>query len=94
MRWRSAGILLAALVAVVIGACVARGSRGTQEELRQQVMETERAFAATMAARDFGVTVIPGRFFGAPAHVRLSLAGPAANLRGGLAQLSRALAAR
>ena len=53
MSWRSAGIILGALVAVVIAACMARGSRGTQEELRQQVMETERAFAATMAARDF-----------------------------------------
>lgn len=53
MSWRSAGIILGALVAVVIAACMARGSRGTQEELRQQVMETERAFAATMQARDF-----------------------------------------
>lgn len=53
MSWRSAGIILAALVAVLTAACMARGSRGTQEELRQQVMETERAFAASMAARDF-----------------------------------------
>ena len=53
MSWRSAGIILGALVAVVVAACMARGSRGTQEELRQQVMETERAFAATMRARDF-----------------------------------------
>lgn len=53
MSWRSAGIILGTLVAVVIAACMARGSRGTQEELRQQVMETERAFAASMQARDF-----------------------------------------
>lgn len=53
MNWRSAGIILGALVAAVTAACMARGSGGTQEELRQQVMETERAFAATMAARDF-----------------------------------------
>ena len=53
MSWRSAGIILGALVAVVVAACMARGSRGTHEELRQQVIETERAFAATMRARDF-----------------------------------------
>jgi len=56
MHWRSKGTILAvlgALVAVVLAACMARGTRGTQDELRQQVMETERAFAATMKARDF-----------------------------------------
>ena len=52
MSWRSAGIILGALVAIVTAACMARGSGGSQEELRQQVMETERAFAATMKARD------------------------------------------
>ena len=53
MSWRSTGIILGALVAIVIAACMARGARGTQEELRQQVLETERAFAASMKARDF-----------------------------------------
>ena len=47
-----------------------------------------------MAAERFGVTVIPGRFFGAPAHFRISIAGTTANLTGGLARLSEALAAR
>ncbi|MBP8273859.1 MAG: pyridoxal phosphate-dependent aminotransferase [Acidobacteria bacterium] len=46
---------------------------------------------AARAARDFDVTVIPGRFFSSPAHVRLSLAGSAANLSGGLAQLAAAM---
>ena len=48
------------------------------------------AFAAR-AANDHGVTVVPGRFFDAPAHVRLSVAGAEANLRGGLARLAAAL---
>jgi len=55
MHWRS-GIMiggLAALLAVSLAACMARGARGTQEELRQQVTAAERAFAATMQARDF-----------------------------------------
>lgn len=46
------------------------------------------------AAREFGVTVVPGRFFDAPAHLRLSVAGTAANLSGGLARLGEALRAR
>ena len=54
MRWRSAGLVL--VVAMVIGAAafgLARGSRATPLELRQQVMQAEQAFAATMARRDF-----------------------------------------
>ena len=60
MHWRSKGIvkwlpcaLAGVLAAVVLAACMARGARDTQAELQQQVMETERAFAATMKARDF-----------------------------------------
>ncbi|TAK18291.1 MAG: pyridoxal phosphate-dependent aminotransferase [Acidobacteria bacterium] len=49
---------------------------------------------ARMAAERFGVTVVPGRFFGAPAHLRLSVAGPTAQLAGGLERLGAALAAR
>lgn len=49
---------------------------------------------ADRAARDFGVTVVPGRFFDMPAHVRISVAGTTANLTGGLERLSRALAAQ
>jgi len=54
MRWRSKGMLLVlgTLLAVGLAACMARGARGT-EALRRQVMATERAFAATMQARDF-----------------------------------------
>lgn len=54
MRWRSAGLVL--VVAMVVGAAalgIARGSRVAPGELRQQVLQAERAFAATMAARDF-----------------------------------------
>jgi len=56
MHWRSKGIVLVlagVLAALVLAACMARGAGGTQAELQQQVMETERAFAATMKARDF-----------------------------------------
>lgn len=54
MRWRSAGLLL--VVAMAVGAAalgLARGSRVAPGELRQQVADAERAFAATMARRDF-----------------------------------------
>ena len=44
------------------------------------------------AATQFGVSVVPGRFFGAPAHIRLSVAGPTAQLTGGLERLGAALA--
>ena len=47
---------------------------------------------AARAARDFDVTVIPGRFFSLPSHVRISVAGPSDNLSGGLAHLAAALA--
>lgn len=59
MHWRSKGMILALLalsgllLAALLAACMARGARGPQDELRRQVMETERAFAATMKARDF-----------------------------------------
>ncbi|MEI6245286.1 MAG: pyridoxal phosphate-dependent aminotransferase [Acidobacteriota bacterium] len=43
------------------------------------------------AAREYGVTVAPGRFFDSPAHLRISVAGSAANLAGGLSRLSEAL---
>lgn len=49
---------------------------------------------AERAASQFGVTVVPGRFFGAPAHIRLSVAGPTAELTGGLERLGAALAER
>ena len=54
MRWRSAGLVL--VVAMVVGAAalgLARGARVAPGELRQQVMAAERAFAASMARRDF-----------------------------------------
>lgn len=46
---------------------------------------------ADRAACEFGVAVVPGRFFGAPAHIRLSVAGPTAKLSAGLERLSAAL---
>jgi len=49
---------------------------------------------AVRAARDHGVTVVPGHFFNMPAHLRLSVAGATANLTGGLARLSEALVSR
>ena len=54
MRWHSAGLIL--VVAMAVGAAalgLARGARVEPVQLRQQVMNAERAFAATMAARDF-----------------------------------------
>jgi len=42
--------------------------------------------------REEGVAVAPGRFFDAPAHFRISLAGQTDVLRDGLARLGRALA--
>jgi len=56
MHWRSKGmvlVLLSAVMAAVLAACMARGAGGSQETLRQQVMAAERAFAGTMRARDF-----------------------------------------
>jgi aspartate/methionine/tyrosine aminotransferase len=50
------------------------------------------AFCERAASR-FGVTVVPGRFFGAPAHLRISMAGPTEQLSRGLARLGEALAA-
>lgn len=46
---------------------------------------------AERVARQFGVTVVPGRFFDLPAHVRISVAGTTDNLTGGLARLAEAL---
>ncbi|MET0983609.1 MAG: nuclear transport factor 2 family protein [Telluria sp.] len=54
MRWHSVGLVLAG--AMVVGAAafgLARGSRVGRVELRQQVVQAEQAFAASMAARDF-----------------------------------------
>ena len=44
------------------------------------------------AASQFGVTVVPGRFFDAPAHIRISVAGPTEPLTRGLERLGAALA--
>ena len=49
------------------------------------------AFVARLFA-EHGVAVAAGRFFGAPAHIRLSLAGPTETLAHGLERLGRALA--
>jgi aspartate/methionine/tyrosine aminotransferase len=43
------------------------------------------------AASQFGVTVVPGRFFDAPAHIRISVAGPTEPLTRGLERLGAAL---
>lgn len=54
MRWHSVGLVLVG--AMVVGAAalaLARGTRVGPVELRQQVVQAERAFAASMAARDF-----------------------------------------
>ena len=54
MRWRSAGLFLLVLACVAAAAIgVARGSRTAPGDLRQQVIAAERAFAASMARRDF-----------------------------------------
>ena len=54
MRWRSAGVLLVVVACVALAAVgMARGSRVAPGDLRRQVMEAERGFAATMARRDF-----------------------------------------
>lgn len=42
-------------------------------------------------AADYGVAVAPGRFFGAPDHFRISLAGATAPLAEGLSRISDAL---
>jgi ketosteroid isomerase-like protein len=43
---------LVALAAVMLAGCAAAGPRPDTAELKKQVIATERAFAATMAARD------------------------------------------
>ncbi len=48
------------------------------------------AFVDDLAARH-GVAVVPGRFFDAPSHIRISLAGATAPLAEGLRRLSIAL---
>jgi len=50
------------------------------------------AFAAKLAT-EYGVAVAPGRFFDAPEHFRISLAGATAPLADGLTRLSQALRA-
>lgn len=47
-----------------------------------------------MARADYEVGVTPGRFFGAPAHFRISVAGERSVLEAGLAALGRALERR
>ena len=49
MRYQVPNAVLVALMA----ACASSGSRPNIAELRRQVFDTERAFAHTMAARDF-----------------------------------------
>ena len=49
MRYQVPNAVLVALTA----ACVSSGSRPNIAELRRQVSDTERAFARTMAVRDF-----------------------------------------
>ena len=54
MRWRSAGFFLLVVACVATAAIgMARGSRVAPGDLRQQVLEAERAFADSMARRDF-----------------------------------------
>jgi hypothetical protein len=44
-----------------------------------------------MARQEFGVGVVPGRFFGAPRHFRIAMAGERSVLEEGLEALGRAL---
>ena len=54
MRWRSAVGLFVVVACIALAAiAMARGSRVAPGDLRAQVFEAERAFAATMARRDF-----------------------------------------
>ncbi|WP_082494025.1 DUF4440 domain-containing protein [Massilia sp. Leaf139] len=54
MWWRSAGVLFAVVACVTLAAIgMARGARVVPGDLRQQVFDAEKAFAATMARRDF-----------------------------------------
>ena len=49
MRYQVPNVVLV----VFMGACASSGSRPNIAELRRQVFDTERAFARTMATRDF-----------------------------------------
>ncbi len=53
MRLRSLSLLAAALMLAATGANVPTSARDSNQDLRKQVMDAERAFAATMKARDF-----------------------------------------
>jgi aspartate/methionine/tyrosine aminotransferase len=44
-----------------------------------------------MARKEFGVGLVPGKFFGAPAHFRIAVAGDKRIVEGGLEALGRAL---
>ena len=44
-----------------------------------------------MARQEFGVGMVPGRFFGSPAHFRIAIAGARRNLEDGIEALSKAL---
>jgi aspartate/methionine/tyrosine aminotransferase len=51
------------------------------------------AFAARLA-RDFETSLVPGRFFGRPDHIRIGLAGDTAMTRAGLERVAEALEVR
>lgn len=53
MRLRSLSLLAAALMLAATAANVPTSARDSNQDLRKQVMDAERAFAATMKARDF-----------------------------------------
>jgi aspartate/methionine/tyrosine aminotransferase len=50
-----------------------------------------REFAETLL-RDHDTAVVPGHFFQAPDHIRIGFGGQTPSLRGGLAELGKALA--
>jgi hypothetical protein len=63
---------------------------GTVVFPRLRGVDDTEAFAARLLA-ERGTAVVPGRFFEAPAHVRLGFGGPADALRAGLQRLGEAL---
>jgi len=56
-----------------------RVRRGTGDELERGLRDA------------YETSIVPGRFFGAPGHVRIGLSGPAADFPEGLSRLGRAL---
>lgn len=73
------------------GLLLAEPPRATVIFPRVSGLADTTALVAEIAARH-GVAVAPGRFFDAPAHIRISLAGQTDKLAEGLRRLSRALA--